>query len=150
MSLCLECGLCCDGTLFNRVPLVESEVPLLKERLQIVDGKYHARQPCPALDGTRCRVYSERPLTCRRYRCLLLEAHESAEVSLTNAIGIVEATKHLRSHLAAARGQSDDGRVVEEARTQRTELSRHQADALDRLERQLAFYFLGQRSLHTR
>ena len=150
MSLCLACGFCCDGTLFNRVPLLEAEVPPLKVRLQVVDGHHHARQPCPALDGTACQVYAERPLTCRRYRCLLLEAHEATEVSLAGAVSIVEATKALRATLAATRGHADSGLVVDEARAKRAELSPAAADALDRLEKQLAFHFLGQRSRQAR
>jgi uncharacterized protein len=150
VSLCLACGFCCDGTLFNRVPLLEAEVPPLKVRLQVVDGQHHARQPCPALDGTACRVYAERPLTCRRYRCLLLEAHEAAEVSLVGAVAIVEATKASRAKLAAARGEADAGLVVEAARAKKAELSPEAADALERLEKQLAFHFLGQRSRQAR
>ena len=146
MSLCLACGFCCDGTLFNRVPLLEAEVPALKARLQVVDGKQYARQPCPALDGTACRVYAERPLTCRRYRCLLLEAHEASEVSLTGAVSIVEQTRTLRSQLAALTDQPDAGLAAEHARAKRAELSAEAAAALDRLEKQLAFHFLGQRS----
>lgn len=149
-SLCLACGFCCDGTLFNRVPLLEAEVPTLKVRLEVVEGQHHARQPCPALDGTACRVYSERPLTCRRYRCLLLEAHEATEVSLAGAVSIVEQTRALRSTLATARGQVDTGLVVEQARAHRAALSPEETAALERLEKQLVFHFLGQRSRQAR
>lgn len=147
MSLCLACGFCCDGTLFNRVPLTEPEVVALKVPLQIGDGHHHVRQPCIALDGTACRVYSERPLTCRRYRCLLLEAHEAGEVSLKGAVEIVEATRAMRAELAAASGVSDDGSIVEVARVAGDKAPPEVRQRLLRLEKQLAFHFVGQRAL---
>jgi len=150
VSLCLACGFCCDGTLFNRVPLTEAEAPALKVPLQVVDGQHHARQPCPALEGTACRVYAERPFTCRRFRCLLLEAHEATEVSLSGAVEIVEATRALRATLAAALSRPDAGRIVDEARALRGPLEPAVAQALERLEKQLAFHFLGQRSRQPR
>ena len=52
-QLCLECGLCCDGTLFTHVALTDEE----GKRLGL-NGVI--RQPCPQLgEGCRCRVYAE-------------------------------------------------------------------------------------------
>ncbi|MBL8920288.1 MAG: YkgJ family cysteine cluster protein [Myxococcaceae bacterium] len=148
MSLCLACGFCCDGTLFDRVPLVEDELPLLSSVLQVAPGAHHARQPCPALEGRSCRVYAERPLTCRRFRCLLLEAHEADEVSLAGAVEVVASTRALRAKVAEALGVPDAGTVVEAARA--PGVSQAAADAVARLDRQLAFHFLGQRSRRAR
>ena len=147
MSLCLACGFCCDGTLFDRVPLGEAEVAALQGPLQVAPGQHHGRQPCPALEGTACRVYAGRPLTCRRFRCLLLEAHEAGEVSRAGAVEIVEATRALRQQVAALLGVPDGGGVVEAARGA---TSPGTAAALTRLDRQLAFHFAGQRSRHAR
>lgn len=147
MSLCLACGFCCDGTLFDRVPLLEAEVAALQGALKVVPGQHHGRQPCPALEGTACHVYGERPLTCRRFRCLLLEAHEADEVSLAGAVEIVEATRAMRQRVAALLGVPDGGGVVEAARGSS---SPDTVEALTRLDRQLAFHFLGQRSRHAR
>lgn len=148
VSLCLACGFCCDGTLFDRVPLVEAEVATLSRALHVTPGEHHARQPCPALEGLACRLYADRPLTCRRFRCLLLEAHEADEVSLAGAVEIVEATRGLRAKVAQALGVADGGMVVEAARAPGAPAEA--ADALARLDRQLAFHFLGQRSRHAR
>jgi Fe-S-cluster containining protein len=148
VSLCLSCGFCCDGTLFDRVPLVETEVAALAPVLHVAPGAHHARQPCPALDGRACRVYGDRPLTCRRFRCLLLEAHEADEVSLAGAVEIVDATRALRAKVAEALGVVDAGTVVEAARA--PGVPREAAEALERLDRHLAFHFLGQRSRHAR
>ncbi|MDX2012110.1 MAG: YkgJ family cysteine cluster protein [Myxococcaceae bacterium] len=146
MSLCLACGFCCDGTLFNRVPLAEGDDPSLRVALKVLDGQHHGVQPCPALDGLACRVYAKRPFTCRRYRCLLLEAHESNEVSLEGAKQVVQETRALRAALAEAMGTADSGASVDRARAGSTSLPEPARQALTRLERALAFHFLGQRS----
>ena len=146
MILCLGCGFCCDGTLFNRVPLLESEVEVHREVLHVAAGAHHGVQPCPALDGTSCRVYERRPLTCRRYRCLLLEAFEAQEVSEAGALEIVETVKRTRAELAEALGLPTSGAVVEEARRRRSTLTGSERERLERLERQLHFHFLGQRA----
>lgn len=133
MSLCLSCGFCCDGTLFDRVPMTEPELVSLRVQLAVAPGVSFARQPCAALEGTACQVYEQRPLTCRRYRCLLLEAHEANEVSLEHARIIVDETKALRAALndaiATTGTQSDQSR-----------------DARARLDGRLRFHFLGHRS----
>jgi hypothetical protein len=108
--------------------------------LSVVPGQAFARQPCAALQGTTCTFYEQRPVTCRRYRCLLLEAHEAGEVSLGGAIEIVEQVKGLRARVAAELGETPGGAVVELARrTQPPPVT------LEALERQVAFHFLGQR-----
>jgi Fe-S-cluster containining protein len=146
LSLCLACGFCCDGTLFNRVPLQEAEVEPLREALAIPAGRFHGEQPCPALKGTVCGVYGARPLTCRRYRCLLLEAHEADEVGEAEAIAIVETARRARGELARSLGRVDGGLVVEDARRSAASLDATTRGLLDALERQLTFHFLGQRA----
>lgn len=144
MSLCLSCGFCCDGTLFNRVPLLDDERARLGPLLQVPPGRAHGVQPCPALEGTCCRVYAERPLTCRRYRCLLLEAHDADEVSLAGAEALVARGRELRETLARALEQPANGATVDLAR--RSALTGPALEALDALERHLTFHFLGQRA----
>ncbi|MBL9037915.1 MAG: YkgJ family cysteine cluster protein [Archangium sp.] len=96
-TLCQQCGMCCDGTLFHTVPLRAEDV--LPAKLTVVTnarGARSFRQPCDALEGTCCTVYSERPYACRKYECMLLEALRSGEVSLSGAAEIVAQAKQLR------------------------------------------------------
>jgi uncharacterized protein len=146
VSLCLACGFCCDGTLFTRVPLAPSDDPSLRVALKVLDGTHHAEQPCAALEGLCCTVYDRRPLTCRRYRCLLLEAHEAGEVSEAGAVEQVEQTRALRASLAASLGHADAGAAANFARRHRESLTPEQREALARLERALTFHFLGHRT----
>jgi uncharacterized protein len=97
MSVCLSCGLCCDGSLFNRVPLGPTEqVP--ESKLAVVTnalGGRHVPQRCAALQGTVCQVYEARPLACRCYECLLFGALREGEVSLPEALQVVSRAQQL-------------------------------------------------------
>lgn len=96
-SLCRACGLCCDGTLFTRVPLAAGEVvpaDALAVRTTPQGGRY-VPQRCAALYGTVCGVYTQRPLACRRYECLLFGALREGEVTLAEARAVVARAKQL-------------------------------------------------------
>lgn len=100
-TLCLRCGLCCDGTLFTHVPLRRSEVEPLKalglpvgER---ADGVSMLPQRCAALEGRTCTAYAARPEGCRRYHCHLYTALAEGEVSLEEALAVVDGAHALRA-----------------------------------------------------
>jgi Fe-S-cluster containining protein len=108
--LCQACGLCCDGTLFTRVPLAPDEL-VPEAALGVVrtdTGARHVPQRCAALSGTVCRVYAQRPLACRRYECLLFGALCGGEVSLPEAVTVVQ-----RAQALAARARLDATLVPE-------------------------------------
>ncbi|RYZ37142.1 MAG: YkgJ family cysteine cluster protein [Myxococcaceae bacterium] len=111
-TLCLHCGMCCDGTLFTQVPLQPNESGSLTRRgLALTareDGAVVLPQPCAALDGRCCTVYTERPEACRRYRCQLLNALAEGEVSLDEAKGVVDAA-HARVEAVARALPSVEG-----------------------------------------
>jgi uncharacterized protein len=71
-----------------------------------VAGGRYAPQPCSALVGLECSCYSERPLACRRYRCLLADACAEGEVSLREALKTV--------HRARDYASMDDAALREE------------------------------------
>jgi len=84
-SLCLSCGLCCDGTLFERVPLQPSDdrLPLKTAgiKIQRKNAENHFSQPCVAYRKNCCQVYADRPANCQRYRCKLLQRVEKGKIS---------------------------------------------------------------------
>ncbi|MEZ4406374.1 MAG: YkgJ family cysteine cluster protein [Polyangiales bacterium] len=95
-SLCRACGLCCDGSLFGRVPLAEREVEVARRlRLPVVGGKALA-QPCAAFHRD-CEVYEDRPAACRAFACALV-AREAQP--MIERLSIVARTKELLSRLA--------------------------------------------------
>jgi Fe-S-cluster containining protein len=113
-ELCLRCGLCCDGTLFTHVPLEPDEAQRVRDAGVPVDsnaeGQSSIRQCCAALRGTRCSIYEVRPGTCRRFRCLLLGAVEEDEVSLKEALRVVDQARQLLGRLDdALEGAAPEG-----------------------------------------
>ena len=103
-TLCLGCGLCCDGTLFARVPVSASEGERLSRHSVDVqvrpDGSLALPQRCAALNGCACRVYEDRPERCRQYQCNLYSAVAEGEVSAEEAAEVIEGAKQRIAELA--------------------------------------------------
>ncbi|MBZ4336259.1 YkgJ family cysteine cluster protein [Corallococcus sp. AS-1-12] len=113
-TLCLHCGMCCDGTLFTQVPLQPAEAEALRQRgLSLAvkeDGAVVLPQRCAALEGLCCTVYAERPEACRRYRCQLFNALAEGEVSLEEAKGVVETAHAKVDAVVGGVGSAEGGR----------------------------------------
>ena len=110
-SLCLACGLCCDGTLFGWVELrSEDDARTAKESgLNVVPyrGRDVLTQPCLAHKNCACTVYANRPEICRAFRCKLLKKLEQGDISEEAAQKIVESTVTAKNEtLALANGLS--------------------------------------------
>lgn len=103
-QLCQLCGLCCDGSLFKRVPLGVTEiVPDIQLRVVTQEtGARYVPQRCAALKEVGCQVYLQRPLACRRYECLLLSALKEGELSLPEALRVVRKAKLLMTGMFSA------------------------------------------------
>src|SRR4051812_1028246 len=97
-TLCLKCGLCCDGTLFTHVALTVPEAQRLKGRVELEANEQAGvlRQPCSALERCKCTVYADRPKGCERFVCLLGAALTSGEVPLNEALETVREAQALR------------------------------------------------------
>lgn len=88
-SLCLDCGLCCDGVIFNKVELqLEDD----SQRLQALGMPVYKRsggdrfaQPCAALDDCLCQIYAERPSRCREFECILFQAVKVGRIHVKTA-----------------------------------------------------------------
>jgi Fe-S-cluster containining protein len=94
-SLCVGCGLCCDGTLFSRVNVgANDEQGLSAKGFSFFEheGETCFPQPCLAAVKGLCAIYADRPHTCRTYRCALLKRHERGEIGLDQARGIIKQT----------------------------------------------------------
>jgi Fe-S-cluster containining protein len=112
-TLCLACGLCCDGTLFTQVPLRRTEASALQALGLPVrereDGTPVLSQRCAALDGRSCTAYAQRPETCRRYQCNLATALSEGEVSLQEALAVVDGAHALLSSTGPERSPELEG-----------------------------------------
>ena len=105
-KLCLACGLCCNGVIFADVQLQPTDDAKKLEALGlklIFSGKNLRRggesappirakflQPCAALQGCTCEIYTERPRYCRQFECALLQKVSAGETSMTEALRTVQ------------------------------------------------------------
>jgi len=91
--LCLECGLCCDGTLFRHVKISPSERDeLIALGIGVGQKSQHGVMwlPCGKLEGRCCTIYEARPGGCRRFVCALGKRLVGKELTLEEARAQVE------------------------------------------------------------
>lgn len=110
-TLCLSCGLCCDGTIFDVVPLTERErVVVTRLGLPIIERASGPAmpQPCEALDGLACQVYASRPAPCRAFHCALYDAVGADEVDLSEALAVIREAHGRLAELARRIGDAPE------------------------------------------
>lgn len=98
-QLCLQCGLCCDGTLFRDVELQPGDDAghLRALGLPVRAGSSGAGkfpQPCAALCADlRCRVYADRPTRCREFECALFKSVAAGGMEQVAALKVIRQTR---------------------------------------------------------
>ncbi len=107
-TLCLSCGLCCDGSLFWAVPVAPEEAGPLS-----LDAEGRLRQPCACFDGA-CTIYPERPSACREFDCRVLQTVRAGRRDAAWARREIAAMRRLVTELAA-RLPGDDASVYRRA-----------------------------------
>lgn len=138
MSLCLDCGLCCDGSLFRTVPVSPEEAMRLDGRVTLSEDRALMQQPCRALEGCRCTVYEARPSTCRTYRCLVLAGLESGRLTELQAREALVEVFALRAEVVRLNGSAAEARqaLVEAREKVASDVASDELrDALSRLNR---------------
>jgi len=124
-QLCLACGLCCDGTLFDNVVLQPGDdAKLLKASgLPVTLSRGRAPvarfpQPCAALCKDRtCRVYANRPNQCRTYECMVFKEKEAGRLDDATALRTVKTARRLADkvrRLLRQLGDNDNQRSLGE------------------------------------
>ena len=102
-TLCQLCGLCCDGTLFDRVNLESTDdvVALQAAGLAVVahENGPTFNQPCACYQNGSCRIYGQRPSSCSGYHCILLQRYERNDISFEDARSVIERTLRRRQAL---------------------------------------------------
>ncbi len=92
-SLCLACGLCCNGALHGRTIIADNEIHKAAElgleiELSVIPPGF--KQPCVMFVGNCCNIYAQRPTSCQVYRCALLEKYEAGRVTYEEAMRVVD------------------------------------------------------------
>jgi hypothetical protein len=124
-QLCLACGLCCDGTLFDNVRLGPGDdarklkslgLPVSTTRAQKPVTLF--RQPCAALCANRtCRVYSDRPGQCRAFECGVFKDAQAGRIGFPAARRLVGQARREADKirvLLRALGDTDEQRSLGE------------------------------------
>jgi Fe-S-cluster containining protein len=113
--LCPQCGLCCNGILFEDVRLVRGDKALVLEKgglkLRRHGRKTAFGQPCPWFDGRLCAAYDQRPLRCRHFDCHTLKQAAKRQITRADALArIREAKREVATvmRLLRALGQNDE------------------------------------------
>jgi len=101
--ICIECGFCCDGTLFHHAVLQPGEKGTLPEKMELnyrTEGeKEMFLLPCPYF-CRRCTIYyQKKALVCSGYRCQLLKDFAEGLIGLEDATGTVSAARALLSEI---------------------------------------------------
>jgi uncharacterized protein len=96
-DLCLACGLCCDGTLFDLVKLEPGDdvqklkrlgLPVTLSRGKEAIARFP--QPCSALCEDRtCRIYADRPRQCRVFECGVFKSAKAGRITFVAALRLV-------------------------------------------------------------
>lgn len=116
-SICIGCGLCCDGTLFTHLGVHDESdlgMPLRALGVEVIveaDPPAFAL-PCPAvLEGT-CTIYHlQRPRACAAFECDVVTDLAAGVIERAEAHRIITATGALRDEVragVAARSALDD------------------------------------------
>ena len=99
--ICISCGFCCDGTLFNNASLKANEkgnLPPEIEKLYLQkNGKEFFSLPCPYFRSKCSIYYKKKPYVCSAYRCKLLKEVADNKISYYDAINIVKNAKEMRN-----------------------------------------------------
>ena len=100
-EVCIRCGFCCDGTLFDHAIVYPNEVIRedLKKNLFTVDEDQFFSLPCPH-SNTSCQVYNEKkPQICSKFSCQVLRNLREGILSKLDAIEIINQTRSLREEV---------------------------------------------------
>jgi hypothetical protein len=118
-TLCVGCGLCCNGVLFTNARAEPGEVPRMRElglEVEKVGERLQFRQPCPQHHDGQCGIYSDRFLKCRTFRCALLKRLDSGETTLADAQAIVGQARAMLGRVAGLDPAAAQYRVRAEQR----------------------------------
>ena len=102
-NICIDCGMCCDGTMFRYAGIQEGDQ---LEPLKAAGAVFVKREadtafllPCPAFRGGCCSIHGTRPAICGAYRCRLLRRYEAGEVSFEEAQALIIRTMDQRDRV---------------------------------------------------
>lgn len=102
--LCLSCGMCCTGTVYDDAQLDTNEVTAAASAgfttCSPATGGEGFALPCHYLDGKACTIYDKwRPKVCSSYFCRLQDRAAAGECTEAEALELISATLALRQRV---------------------------------------------------
>ena len=96
--LCVKCGMCCDGTLFDDIQLQNQaeadDMEVLGLQLdEDTDDIPTMLVPCVGLKNCRCTVYRHRPVTCRTFECRVLIEVGLGDIEIEEAQSLIQSAR---------------------------------------------------------
>ena len=113
-SICIGCGLCCDGTVVTHLAVRDESdlgAPLRALGVEIIAAADPPvfELPCPAVCDGVCTIHSlHRPSACAQYECSLSRAVLDGEVTRAHSVGLIAETFELRRGAQEGRVRSED------------------------------------------
>ncbi len=98
-NICVNCGLCCDGTLFTFAKIRENEIidPSFDFNVSDSDGKKGFKLGCCYLKDKTCTIYDRRPYSiCSRFKCKTLQSFTENKIDYAKAMEIINNTIALK------------------------------------------------------
>jgi uncharacterized protein len=113
-SVCIGCGLCCDGTVLTHLAVADDSdlglplVALGAEVLVVADPPVFAL-PCPAIAEGVCTIYElHRPHACSQFECDLSRDVVSGARSRAEAEAVIVRARALREAVADGAASEDE------------------------------------------
>ena len=113
-SMCVGCGMCCDGTLLRYLAVSdESDLGMPLRTLGVVlitaaDPPVF-ELPCPAVDQGTCKIHSlHRPRACAQFECALSQSVLDGSKDPGDARLVIGTTLEVRSDVRAGRRPASD------------------------------------------
>lgn len=93
-NICIRCGMCCDGTLFQYANIDDDETLTTQYSFDVGTNSAGEKRfflPCGYLQNKCCSIYQSRPYkVCDHYKCTTLRHYEKGEVSRNDALMVIE------------------------------------------------------------
>lgn len=113
-SICIGCGLCCDGTVVSHLAVADESdlgAPLRMLGVEIVAEAEPAvfALPCPAVARGRCTIHDlHRPSACAQFECRVSAAVLDGSMAAEAARHTIGAAIELRGEVMAGRRSPAD------------------------------------------
>lgn len=114
-SVCIGCGLCCDGTVVSHLAVADESdlgLPLVALGVEILgaaDPPVFAL-PCPAVVDGLCSVHDlHRPRACAQFECTVSRSVIDGSMTIEEARSVIAAARGLRE--SRRRGSCTDGEL---------------------------------------